>query len=33
MTLIQEGLPPEYIAATRDGWETMFDVLAARLAD
>jgi uncharacterized protein YndB with AHSA1/START domain len=33
MTLIQEDLPPEHIAATKDGWAKMFDALAARLAE
>jgi uncharacterized protein YndB with AHSA1/START domain len=31
MTLIQEGLPAEHIAATEDGWSKMFDGLAAQL--
>jgi hypothetical protein len=32
MTLIQEGLPPEHIAATEDGWAKMFERLATRLS-
>jgi uncharacterized protein YndB with AHSA1/START domain len=32
MTLIQEGLPPEHIPATEDGWAKMFDALADRLS-
>jgi uncharacterized protein YndB with AHSA1/START domain len=31
MTLTQEGLPPEHIPPTRDGWSAMFDLLAGRL--
>jgi uncharacterized protein YndB with AHSA1/START domain len=32
MTLTQEGLPADHIAATRQGWNAMFDALAAHLA-
>jgi uncharacterized protein YndB with AHSA1/START domain len=32
MTLIQEGLPADYIEPTRQGWDEMFDALAERLA-
>ena len=32
MTLTQEGLPPEHIPATEDGWEEMFAALATQLA-
>jgi uncharacterized protein YndB with AHSA1/START domain len=31
MTLIQEGLPPEHIAATVEGWGKMFDALSGQL--
>jgi uncharacterized protein YndB with AHSA1/START domain len=33
MTLVQEGLPPEYIAATEDGWAKMFEGLSRQLAN
>jgi uncharacterized protein YndB with AHSA1/START domain len=32
MTLIQEDLPAEYIAATEDGWAKMFEGLSQQLA-
>lgn len=32
LTFTQQGLPPEYIAATEEGWALMFDALAALLA-
>lgn len=32
MTLVQEGLPPQYIAATEDGWAKMFEGLSLQLA-
>jgi hypothetical protein len=32
MTLIQEALPAEAIAALEQGWREMFDQLAARIA-
>jgi uncharacterized protein YndB with AHSA1/START domain len=31
LTLTQEGLPPEHIPPTEDGWSRMFDALAERL--
>jgi uncharacterized protein YndB with AHSA1/START domain len=31
LTLTQEGLPPDYKAATEAGWGKMFDALAATL--
>jgi hypothetical protein len=33
MTLTQEGLPPEHIAAAREGWAQMFEALAELLAE
>ncbi len=29
MTLSQQDLPPDYVAATEEGWSKMFDALAA----
>jgi uncharacterized protein YndB with AHSA1/START domain len=31
MTLTQEGLPPDHVPATEDGWAKMFEILAIRL--
>jgi uncharacterized protein YndB with AHSA1/START domain len=31
MTLTQEGMPPSYIPATKEGWAKMFDALSAQL--
>ena len=32
LTFTQQGLPPEYHAATEEGWSLMFEALAALLA-
>ena len=32
LTFIQQGLPPEYVAGTEEGWSLMFDALAALFA-
>ncbi|HEY1012230.1 MAG TPA: SRPBCC domain-containing protein [Herpetosiphonaceae bacterium] len=32
LTFTQQGLPPEYHAATEEGWSLMFELLAALLA-
>jgi uncharacterized protein YndB with AHSA1/START domain len=33
MTLTQEGLPPEHIPPTEDGWVKMFEALSSQLAN